>query len=268
MTMGFRLVISVLLATIGLAQSQDVDSSFRPAFEVISIKPDDGKLPGRINRPPGGGLSGRGITAKFLIGRSYDVQNFQIIGGPSWIGREIYVIEARPGENRKAPILNLYLTQQQKDDEEFRMRIQSLLADRFQLKTHKETREEQVYTLVVAKNGPKLQESKFNASDAEKGRRPGLTMRPSELTGISVPVSLLAEELSRCLSRKVIDRTDLNGQYDFDLRWAPDTTDANSVPDAPSLFTAVQEQLGLRFESGKAPVDVIVIDRIEKPSEN
>jgi uncharacterized protein (TIGR03435 family) len=73
------------------------------------------------------------------------------MGGPSWIGRDGWVIEARPGENRKAPILNLYLTQRQKDDEEFRMRIQSLLADRFQLKTHKETREEQVYTLVVAK---------------------------------------------------------------------------------------------------------------------
>jgi uncharacterized protein (TIGR03435 family) len=266
--MKFKLIIVALMATVALGQSQVSDSSFRPEFEVISIKPDDGKLPPRVMRPPGGGLSGRGITAKFLIGRSYDVKDFQITGGPSWIGREIYVIEARPGENRKAPILNLYLTQQQKDDEEFRMRIQSLLADRFQLGIHKETREEQVYSLVVAKNGPKFKESKFNEGDAEKGRRPGLTMHPYELIGISVDIRLLAEELSRRLSRNVIDRTGLSGEYDFNLRWVPDAADGDSVPDGPSIFTAVQDQLGLKLESGKAPVDAIVIDHIEKPSAN
>ncbi|HTA47364.1 MAG TPA: TIGR03435 family protein [Bryobacteraceae bacterium] len=266
--MEFKLITIALMATVGLGQSQVADSSFRPEFEVISIKPDDGKLPPRVGRPPGGGLSGRGITARFLIGRAYDVKDFQIIGGPSWIGREGWVIEARPGENRKAPILNLYLTQRQKDDDEFKMRIQSLLVDRFQLKTHMETRDEQVYTLVVAKNGPKFRESKFNESDAEKGRLPGLIMHPYELIGTSVDIHLLAEELSRRLSRNVIDQTGLNGEYDFNLRWVPDVADGDSVPDGPSIFTAVQEQLGLKLESGKAPVDAIVIDHIEKPSQN
>jgi uncharacterized protein (TIGR03435 family) len=265
--MKFKPIIIALMAAVALGQSQVPDSSFRPEFEVISIKPDDGKLPPRVGRPPGGGLSGRGITARFLIGRSYDVKDFQIKGGPSWIGRDIYVIEARPGENRK-PILNLYLSQQQKDDEEFKLRIQSLLADRFQLKTHKETREEQVYTLVVAKNGPKFKESRFNESDFRKGALPGLTMHPYELIGNSVEIRLLANEMSRRLSRNVIDQTGLNGEYDFDLRWVPDAADGDSVPDAPSIFTAVQEQLGLKLEPNKAPVDAIIIDHIEKPSPN
>lgn len=261
-------LVTLALAAVGFGQPQVTDSSFRPAFEVISIKPDDGKLPPRVGRPPGGGLSGRGITATFLIGRAYDVKGFQITGGPSWIGREIYVIEAKPGENRKVPILNLYFNQRQKDDEEFKLRIQSLLVDRFQLKIHKETREEQVYSLVVAKNGPKFKESKFNEGELEKGRVPGLRMLPNELIGTSVDIRLLAEELSRRLSRNVIDQTGLGGEYDFDLRWTPDAADGDSAPDGPSIFTAVQEQLGLKLESGKAPVDVIVIDHIEKPSPN
>jgi bla regulator protein BlaR1 len=267
-TMGLRLIVIALIALIGLAQSQDGDSSFRPAFEVISIKPDDGKLPPRITRLPGGGLSGHGITAKFLIGRSYDAKDFQIIGGSSWIGREIFAIEAKPGENRKNPILNLYLNQRQKDDEEFKLRIQSLLADRFLLRIHRETREETVYSLVVAKNGPKFKESGFDAGDAEKGRFPGLVMRPNELLGTSASLDVFAAEVSRRLGHNVIDRTGLNREYDFDLRWAPDTPDGDSVPDGPSIFTALQEQLGLKLESGKAPVDAIVIDNIEKPTEN
>jgi uncharacterized protein (TIGR03435 family) len=267
-TVGCRLITVALIVAIGSAQSQDVDSSFRPAFEVVSIKPDDGKMPGRIAHPPGGALSARGVTAKFLIGLSYDVKEFQIIGGSSWIGRDIFVIEAKPGEKRKGPILDLYFNQRQKDDEEFKLRIESLLADRFQLRIHKETRQEQVYSLVVGKNGPKFKESNFDGSDAEKGRLPGLMMRPYELIGTSASLDLLAGELSRRLGHKVIDRTGLNREYDFDLRWAPEAADGDSVPDAPSIFTALQEQLGLKLESGKAPVDVIVIDQIEKPTGN
>jgi uncharacterized protein (TIGR03435 family) len=262
----FRLITIALMAAVGLGQSQDADSSFRPAFEVVSIKRDDGRTPWRIQIMPGGGLAARGITARFLTGLAYDVKDFQIVGGPSWIGRELYTIDAKPGVNRKGPILSLYFNQRQKDEGEFKLRIQSLLADRFQLRIHKETREEQVYSLVVAKSGPKFKESKFNESDAAKGRLPGLQMHPYELIGTSVDIHLLAEELSRRLSRNVIDQTGLNGEYDFNLRWAPDAADGDSVPE--SIFTAVQEQLGLKLESGKAPVDAIVIDHIERPGEN
>jgi bla regulator protein blaR1 len=266
--MKFKLITIALIATVGLGQSQDANSSFRPAFEVASIKPYDGRTPRRIQIMPGGGLAAHGVTAKFLIGHSYDVKDFQILGGLSWIGSELYTIDAIPGANRKGPILSLYFNQRQKDEGEFKLRIQSLLADRFQLRIHKETREEQVYSLVVAKNGPKFKESRFNESDVGKGMLPGLTMHPYELIGASVDIHLLAEELSRRLSRNVIDRTGLNGEYDFNLRWVPDAADGDSVPDGPSIFTAVQEQLGLKLESSKAPVDAIVIDHIEKPSPN
>jgi bla regulator protein blaR1 len=152
--MEFRLLMIALLAAVGLGQSQDVDSSFRPAFEVASIKPDP--LPEErimIGHPPGGGLVARGISTRFLIALAYDVKQFQILDGPSWISREQYSIDAKPGDNPKGPILSLSLTGRQREDDEWRLRIQSLLADRFQLKIHKETREEQVYSLVVAKTG-------------------------------------------------------------------------------------------------------------------
>jgi uncharacterized protein (TIGR03435 family) len=210
----------------------------------------------------------RGIFTRFLIALAYDVKEFQILDGPLWISREQYSIDAKPGENPKGPILSLYLTQRQKEDDEWHLRIQSLLADRFQLRIHKETRQEQVYSLVVAKNGPKFKDSRFNESDVGKGILPGLTMHPYELIGFSVDIHLLAEELSRRLSRNVIDQTGLNGEYDFSLRWAPDAGDGDSPPDGPSIFTALQEQPGLKLESGKAPVDAIVIDHIERPSAN
>jgi uncharacterized protein (TIGR03435 family) len=267
--MEFRLLMIALLAAVGLGQSQDVDSSLRPAFEVASIKPDP--LPEErimIGHPPGGGLVARGIPTRFLIALAYDVKEFQILDGPSWISREQYSIDAKPGDNPKGPILSLWLTRRQREDDEWRLRIQSLLADRFQLKIHKETREEQVYSLVVAKNGPKFKESRFSESDLKKGMLPGLKMLPYELIGTTVEIHLLADELSRRLSRNVTDRTGLNGEYNFDLRWVPDVVDGDSVPDGPSIFTAVQEQLGLKLESGKAPVDAIIIDHIEKPSPN
>jgi uncharacterized protein (TIGR03435 family) len=265
--MNFKPIAIALMAAVGLGQSQDVDSSARPQFEVASIKLDP-RPDISIGKPPGGRLVAHGIFTKFLIALAYDVKEFQILDGPSWISREQYSIDAKPGDNPKGPILSVYLTKRQKEDDEFHLRIQSLLADRFQLRIHKETREEQVYSLVVAKNGPKFKESKFDESDVEKGRLPGLKMFPYQLTGTGVAIHYLAEELSRRLSRNVIDRTGLDGEYNFDLRWAPDAADGDSVPDAPSIFTAVQEQLGLKLESSKAPVDAIVIDHIERPSAN
>jgi uncharacterized protein (TIGR03435 family) len=267
--MGFNLITIALMAAVGLGQSQDVDSSVRPEFEVASVKPDNvDQMNWRVVRPMGGGLVTRGITTRFLIGTAYDVKDFQIVGGPPWTGRETYSIDEKVGNSRKGPTLSVYPTKQQKEDDEWHLRIESLLADRFQLRIHKETREEQVYFLVVAKNGPKFKESKFDESDLGKGMMPGLQMRPHQLTGTSADIHLLAEELSRRLTRKVIDQTGLNGEYNFDLRWAPDAAAGDSAPDGPSIFTAVQEQLGLKLESGNAPVDAIIIDHVEKPSPN
>lgn len=264
--MELKLVTAVMITAVALGQSQD--SSLRPAFEVASIKPDPGGT-FSAGKPPGGRFWARGTSTKFLITLAYEVKDFQILGGPSWISRELYSIDAKPGDNPKGPILSPGpLTKQLREDEEWRSRIQSLLAERFQLKIHRETREQIIYSLVVGKNGPKFAESKFNEASFRNGAVPGLTMRPYEVIGNSVTIHLLADELSRRLSRNVIDRTGLNGEYDFNLHWVPDDADPNSVPEGLSIFTAVQEQLGLKLESNKAPVDAIVIDHIEKPSAN
>jgi bla regulator protein BlaR1 len=262
--------IGVGIATAVVLATAQTNPTALPEFEVVSIKQtgqtNGQQLSVRLGFQPGGRFVASGITARLLIGVAYSVKDFQIFSGPSWIEREQYSIEAKGAAGRKGPTISVYLTQQQKEEEDFKLRIQSLLADRFQLRIHKETREEVVYSLVVAKNGPKFQKSKFDANGS-KGL-PGLTMHPNELIGTRVSLRYLAEELSRRLGRNVIDQTGLDGEYDFDLLWTPDAGDGNPPPDGPSVFTALQEQLGLKLESVKAVVDAIVIDHIERPSEN
>jgi uncharacterized protein (TIGR03435 family) len=265
-----HLIILPLVTMMSFAQTQNATPTARPQFEVASIRltrPDDAQ-PHRLVWLAGGRFAAVGVTAKTLIGVAYEVKPFQILGGPSWIGRDQYSIDAKGTATGKAPILSLYLTQQQRETAERNLKLQSLLTERFQLRAHKETREEEVYSLVIGKTGPKFQTSKFDESAAEKGFRPGLQMHPYQLTGTGVSLHFLAEALSGLLSGNVIDQTGLDGEYDFNVRWAPDVADGDSVPDGPSIFTALQEQMGLKLESGKAPVDALVIDYIERPSDN
>jgi uncharacterized protein (TIGR03435 family) len=142
--------------------------------------------------------------------------------------------------------------------------LQALLADRFGLKVHEETRILPVYALVLAKGGPKFQPSQIN----------GTTIMNSNgqisVAGSDHTVALLAEQLGKMLGRVVVDKTGLDGRFELTLKWTPDDFDSRGVgsADGPSLFTAIQEQLGLRLESQKAPVSVLVIDRIQMPSPN
>lgn len=160
--------------------------------------------------------------------------------------------------------------------EQVRGRLGNLLEERFLLTLHRETKEQQVCALVVAQSGPKLQESKEGMGRAGMDR--GL------LTGQGVGLGLLAKNLSNQLDRTVIDHTDLSGKYDFELKWTPDPGQPTAAPlgppppgvklppppdpNGPSIFTALTEQLGLRLESQKGPVEMLVIDRVERPSEN
>jgi uncharacterized protein (TIGR03435 family) len=137
--------------------------------------------------------------------------------------------------------------------------LQNMLADRFKLKLHRETKELPVYVLVVGKNGLKLRES-------TPGTPSQISMSASHIIGHAVPMQALADHLSNAalqLDRPVIDQTKLVGTYDFTLEWTPDTVPLGDAS-APSLFTAVQEQLGLKLESRKAPVEIIVVDSAEK----
>ncbi len=242
-----------------------VDKTAGPKFEVASIKPADPSVRGfRIQTAPGGRYIATGVTVRFLIAQAYAVRDFQISGGPGWTDSERYEINAK-GENGI-----------ENKPGQMALMLQDLLADRFQLKLNRETKEMPIYTLVLAKNGAKLKDSTVGA----EGRRMQTGRGRIEVQGIDM--AGLAMQLSQQLRRTVLDKTGLAGNYDFKLEWTPDVGQQQLGPKeiggpetappvdstGPSLFTALQEQLGLRLESTKGPVEMLVIDRVEKPTEN
>jgi uncharacterized protein (TIGR03435 family) len=221
------------------------------SFEVASIEPSaPGQAGLRIQIAPGGRFMTDNVTAKQLTGYAYNIRDFQIGGGPSWMGSEHYDIIAKAdGDENQGPGA-------------FRLMMRGLLKDRFQFKSHMETKELPVYHLVVGKNGPKL-----TASTSANG--PMVLGRRGQVTFTKASMAVLCTSLSQELGRKVTDRTGVQGDYDFKLEFTPEKGDAPPPDTAgPSLFTGIQEQLGLKLEGGKGPVEVLVIDRIEKASEN
>lgn len=259
-------------------------STERMTFEAASIKPaKPGAMGTMIRNEPGGRFMATNVSLKMLITMAYNIQPFQLTDAPSWLDSDRWDIEAKPESGAEAePGKSSADMEKEMDDQ--RLRLQSLLADRCKLTFHRETKELPVYALVVAKNGPKLKQPAV-----ETGGRPQrqMMMGFGELTGHGTPLSFLAETLGRQLGRIVLDKTGLTGNYDFDLKWTPDPSQRMGLggpmgpggpggpgmppppdPNGPTIFTALQEQLGLKLESQKGPVDVLVIDRVEKPSAN
>jgi uncharacterized protein (TIGR03435 family) len=252
-------------------------------FEVASIKPnrsDDHRF--SIQMLPGGGVRMTGTTLKMLLTQAYDVREFQISGGPGWINTDRWDIMAKSERSAASDSLpddlrNMTDEQRKTAAEQMREQLRALLADRFQLTLHRETKEQSVYALVVAKGGSKLKESETQGSAGPRGM---MRMGRGQVSGQAMPLQQLTEVLSSQLGRPVIDRTGLKGNFDFKLEWTPDpgqpaAMPANgpdapppSDPNGPSIFTAVQEQLGMRLESTKGPVELLVVDTVEKPSEN
>ncbi len=273
----------------GRIELQAQNTITEPRYEVASIKPNKstGDMISLMGRPDG--FTGTNITLQMLIRNAYEVEDNQISGGPSWIESEKYDIEAKmdgavADELRK-------LGEDQSMLERQRM-LQALLADRFKLSIHFEAKEGPAYALVIAKNGPKLQEAKPGESYANgiKGFD-GLPIGPrktrmasGELTVQALPMVTVARLLSMHLGRTVLDKTGLMGSYDFTLLWTPEEGETavfngpkysqvradSTRPDSsgPSIFAAIQEQLGLKLESQKGPVKFLVIDHVERPLEN
>lgn len=232
-------------------------------FDVASVKRSGG-LGGLTRYLPNGGIRFTGVTLKVLVEIAYGVRPFQVIGGPGWIDTDGFDIDARPPTDSANPADPATLSREQRKVGE---RLRSLLADRFGLTIHRETREQPVYTLVAANGGPKLKESAEGKNFIRAGR--------GSFRGQSVGLRMLVLNLSNVLDRQVIDKTGLTGSYDFELKWAPDILSSGpdgpaspSDTDGPSLFTALSEQLGLKLESAKGPVQVWVIDGVDKPSLN
>jgi uncharacterized protein (TIGR03435 family) len=226
--------ILILLAAHALAQP--------PAFEAAAIKPSKDASgvhwdtePGRINL--------RGTTLKGLITIAYHVKDFQVAGGPKWIDGDHFDINAKSEHGEDEPKLVEML--------------QTLLADRFQLVFHHEQKIAPAYALVVAKSGLKMKPAEGTGSKSQGGR--------GQLTATGLTMAKLAEQLSRRVGAPVADLTETPGAYDFKLEWSIEG-DKDDVQSA--LFAALQSQLGLKLESRKIPVDMIVVDKAEKPSEN
>jgi bla regulator protein blaR1 len=245
------------------------------AFEVASVKPNKSSDPRvmELDILPSGVFTARNVPLRQLILLAYDIRGTQLSGGPSWIGSDRFDIDAKADGGLKLGAAPPQLRQ--------------LLLERFNLKVHKETREVPIYALVLARSdgrlGPALHPlpTDYCAEVAARGRsgqpapppppaqRRGCVMRGGSgtLTAGSMPISTLAGRLVPLVNRVVEDRTGLRGVFDFDLEWTPDEIAATDLS-GPSIFTALQEQLGLKLESAKGPVDVLIIDSVERLTED
>ena len=245
-------VIAVLSLQVVAFQvsGQTVASPQPEVFQTVSIKPhrnsgDDTSMKTSLGR-----LQALNVTPKELLLYAFGIRDSQLIGGPDWLTKERVDVEAVTG------------TSDDLDRTTLQPLLQSMFADRFQLKFHRENREVAVYSLVVAKGGPKL-----TAHSGEGQPLTGVHSRSGKkvVNARKTTMKRLAEVLGQQTDRFVIDNTGLGGEYDFNLSW----TDLSTVDsEAPSLFTAIQEQLGLKLEPAKGPVQVTVIDSIGRPSEN
>lgn len=274
-TAGFAAVAILIVfcasnATPLLAQSQSPNpTAAAPAFEyeVASVKPAKFPERGFALAPTPDGLSGKNVPLLYLIQSAFGVfEKDRLVGTPASLGSETYDIDAKID----APTMDA-LQKLGKDQRELAWEhmLQVLMADRFKLVAHRETRDLPVYFLVVAKTGPNLHNAK---PDPDGTSRPhwggGTTMTNGKIimVGKQMTVDGLAHSLSRPSGRTVLDKTGLNGIYDFTLEFTPDDTLTESS--APTLFKALQEQLGLKLEPGKNSVEVIVVDHVERPSGN
>jgi uncharacterized protein (TIGR03435 family) len=233
-------------------------------FDVATVKPSDPNRPGKLFTVRGLEVMTINTTLADLITMSHNIHVRQIVNGPSWMEQDKYDLTGRP-KAEGVP-----------NTEQLRGLIRSLLADRFKLTTHTDKRDLPAYALTVVKSGHKLTPNTSNPNGLPALLFKGLGNMPAINATMSDFARLLTQAV---LDRPVIDRTGLQGRFDFTITWTPDESQFRSMgvnvppPPAdgsgpPGLFTAVQEQLGLRIDSITAPVDVYVIDRVEKPSEN
>jgi uncharacterized protein (TIGR03435 family) len=274
------------------ARAEAPDPNVPLYFEAASVKPNKEGGPGAgIQRRPGGRLNTTNTPVNLLITFAYQIQGYQLIDVPDWARNERFDIVAKL-EGDPAPV-----TPPAPDHMMLAMR--TLLADRFKLKLRKETREMDIYALVMARPGGKPGQA-LKVSTDECGQRQGLNAPrpqgesagpPTRLDGTPIfcgmrqqpgriqfngmPLSQFAQGISPRVGRQVVDRTGLTGEWSFELSFAPPQqgppgadAPAPADPNAPDLFTAVQEQLGLKLEATKGPVDVYVVESIERPTED
>ena len=304
-SLAVPLVLSALNAPRLGAQASQA-SPAAPAFEVASIKPNNSG-DGRVllgNQP--GRFTATNVTLRLLIRNAYQVQDFQITGGPSWLNSDHYDIVAKIDASVQEEIAAARggvgpSAIPGQGPNPLQLMIRSLLAERFKLVVHTESKDQQIYALVMARSdgrfGPLLKKSETDCAAivaAMRGRGParglpppgppqpgepmpcGIRIGPGNMAVGGSTLAQFANSLGMFTGRVVLDRTGLTGNYDFNLTWTPDqmpqrppgAPDLPIDPNGPSIFTAVQEQLGLKLEGQRGPVEMLVIDRAEHPVEN
>ena len=265
------LLFAFLTAAIPL--SSQAPQPQTPSFEVVSVKPNtSGSRASSSRSMPGGAFTATNITLRLLILQAYRIKGFQLTGGPDWLDSARFDIAARAPENTR--------------QDELSPMLRALLAERFKLVAHTETKDQPVYALVMARSdgrlGPKLKPSTLDCSVPPEPGQPnpcGMNTNTTNTLGAMKATGRTLGDLAAALgnfivNRMVVERTGLAGAYDFELSWMTDNLQSATNPagadisDAPSVFTAVQEQLGLKLESQRGPVEFLVIDNVERPSEN
>jgi uncharacterized protein (TIGR03435 family) len=247
-----------------------------PTYDVVAIKPDKAGGGMRMMWSPDR-YSAENTTLKLMMKYAYNFRTDDHISGlPGWADSFHFDMEAKMDSDAVATLQKLPMVEQV---EQRRWMMQQVLADRFRLKVRRETKNLSMYALVVVKDGFKLKEADPNDTypngikGADGVSHAGMFLiGDGRMQAQAIPMSTFADDLSMQVERQIVDRTGLTGKYDIQLKWAPEEErqDAGSTAkdSGPSLFIVLQEQLGLRLESIKGPVDTIVVDHVEMPSEN
>jgi uncharacterized protein (TIGR03435 family) len=266
LSLTYRTAVFAAGCIVAIAQSGPSGNS--PVFEVASIKRSQTDEPSKFAALSGGRMSATGVSVRALIRAAYEVQDFQISGGASWIGTEKYTIEAR-GESAA-------------DASQTRLMLRALLAERFQLKIHTDRREIPALALLKAKAGGEFASNLTLVDGASCDSQPSsaspcgrITGSKTGLKGERVSMAEFAQALSGMLRRTVVDRTALAGRFNLRVDFEPSAapTEPTSQPDdgiagASAFVTALREQLGLKLETTKSAAEIIVIDSTTRPSDN
>ena len=237
-----------MIRVVGLALVLSGAAYGQSRFEVASIKPSAGDTSYASGLTTSKGrLTATNVTLKRCIMGAFGVGPNQIAGGPAWLESDRYDIAAKA----ELPTVS---------DTELMGMMQTLMAERFKLAIHRENRQIQAYVLELAKKGPKLNKSTAEQASTHSGR--------GSIDAKAMTMTRLAEVLSRQMDLPVVNETGLEGTYDLKLEWNPEPGRPTKTDSEPSIFAAIQEQLGLRLTSRKTLLEVIVIDHAERPSEN
>jgi bla regulator protein blaR1 len=268
-------ILAMVTAAVALGQDAKQTPSAQPdqqrastviQFEVATIKPDKASDGPRFVGHSPTGLTVKNMPVQFLLREAFGLEDDRILGAPIWVKTDRFDIEAKVGESDIPRLKGMTVDQR-------RLMLRPFLQDRFNLKFHYENKVLPVYALVPAKGGSKMKEFKPPGDPATNGLRyTGRGHLEAHGSSMEFTVSVLSQQVGRT----ILDKTGLTGKYDYTLEWEPDDAppiagNDNGLPvdsSKASIFTALQEQLGLKLEPEKAPISVLVIDRIEVPSAN